>query len=81
MKITPRITTLIVNAPVAWGFLLPVRGCPGAPPRARVPPRGARFLVDIVVVLVRSRACLVAGFSVLRVGLFSYGGVEVFWWL
>lgn len=27
------------------------------------------------------RACLVEGFSVLRVGLFSYGGVEVFWWL
>ena len=27
------------------------------------------------------RACLAEGFSVLRVGLFSYGGVEVFWWL
>ena len=39
----------------AWGFLLPARGCSGAT-LARVPPRGVRFLVDIVVVLgVRAR--------------------------
>lgn len=60
----------------AWGFLLPARGCSGAT-LARVPPRGARFLVAIVVVLVCSRVSC-GGFSVLRVGLFSYGGVEVF---
>ena len=48
---------------------------------ARVPPRGVCFLVGIVVVL-DVRACLVVGFSTTeRVGLFSYGGVEVFWWL
>ena len=76
MNITPRAAALSVSAPVvrgakalrpaAWGFLLPARGCSGAT-LARVPPRGARFLVE--------------GFSVLRVGLLSYGGVEVFWWL
>lgn len=67
-------------APGGVGFLLSARGRSGAQPRARGLARGACFLVDIVVVLVCSRVSC-GGFSVLRVVLFSYGGVEVFWWL
>ena len=58
--------------PAAWGFLLPARGCSGAT-LARVPPRGARFLVDIVVVLVCSRVSCGGLFCPAR-------GLVFLWW-
>lgn len=63
--------------PAALGFLLPAPRFHVRASRAR----GARFLVAIVVVLVCSRVSCDELFYPARAGLFSYGGVEVFWWL